>query len=64
MLTRFLHSQGKLPLTGITITQVEDTDEIRNAFEITGKESESFIRYEIILITTQIRYKFYLTCDQ
>lgn len=64
MLTCFLHSQGKLPLTGITITQVEDTDEIRNAFEITGKESESFIRYEIILITTQIRYKLYLICYQ
>ncbi|XP_024226126.1 rho guanine nucleotide exchange factor 7 [Bombus impatiens] len=35
--------EGKLPLTGITITQVEDTDEIRNAFEITGPMIESIL---------------------
>lgn len=31
-----LFVQGKLPLTGITVTGIEDTDEIRNALEITG----------------------------
>jgi len=31
-----LYVQGKLPLTGINVTGIEDTDEIRNALEITG----------------------------
>ncbi|KAK9304411.1 hypothetical protein QLX08_004196 [Tetragonisca angustula] len=35
--------EGKLPLTGITVTQVEDTDEIRNAFEITGPMIERIL---------------------
>ncbi|XP_017799033.1 PREDICTED: rho guanine nucleotide exchange factor 7 isoform X2 [Habropoda laboriosa] len=35
--------EGKLPLTGITITQTEDTDEMRNAFEITGPMIESIL---------------------
>ncbi|XP_058449439.1 uncharacterized protein LOC131429378 [Malaya genurostris] len=28
--------EGKLPLTGITVNRLEDTDQIKNAFEITG----------------------------
>lgn len=28
--------QGKLPLTGIAVTRLEDTDTIKNAFEISG----------------------------
>ncbi|XP_076178016.1 rho-type guanine nucleotide exchange factor isoform X2 [Ptiloglossa arizonensis] len=35
--------EGKLPLTGINIIQTEDTDEIRNAFEITGPMIESIL---------------------
>ncbi|KAG7201529.1 hypothetical protein KM043_004281 [Ampulex compressa] len=35
--------EGKLPLTGISVTAVEDTDEIRNAFEITGPMIESIV---------------------
>ncbi|KOX76193.1 Rho guanine nucleotide exchange factor 7 [Melipona quadrifasciata] len=35
--------EGKLPLTGITVTQIEDTDEIRNAFEITGPMIERIL---------------------
>ncbi|XP_076391868.1 rho-type guanine nucleotide exchange factor isoform X1 [Megachile rotundata] len=35
--------EGKLPLTGISITRKEDTDEIRNAFEITGPMIESIL---------------------
>lgn len=35
--------EGKLPLTGISVTQTEDTDEIRNAFEITGPMIESIV---------------------
>ncbi|XP_035718296.1 rho guanine nucleotide exchange factor 7-like [Vespa mandarinia] len=33
--------EGKLPLTGINVTATEDTDEIRNAFEITGPMIEN-----------------------
>ncbi|CAL1687891.1 unnamed protein product [Lasius platythorax] len=35
--------EGKLPLTGINVTGVEDTDEIRNALEITGPMIESIV---------------------
>ncbi|XP_076632033.1 rho-type guanine nucleotide exchange factor isoform X1 [Colletes latitarsis] len=35
--------EGKLPLTGINIIPMEDTDEIRNAFEITGPMIESIL---------------------
>ncbi|KAF5287117.1 hypothetical protein FQR65_LT12340 [Abscondita terminalis] len=28
--------EGKLPLTGITVTRLEDSDQFKNAFEITG----------------------------
>jgi hypothetical protein len=28
--------QGKLPLTGIHVTKLEDTESYKNAFEITG----------------------------
>lgn len=28
--------QGKLPLTGIVVTRLDDTDTIKNAFEISG----------------------------
>lgn len=33
--------EGKLPLTGINVLATEDTDEIRNAFEITGPMIEN-----------------------
>lgn len=35
--------EGKLPLTGINITVIDDTDEIRNALEITGPMIESIV---------------------
>ncbi|XP_076668285.1 rho-type guanine nucleotide exchange factor isoform X2 [Andrena cerasifolii] len=35
--------EGKLPLTGINIIHTEDTDEIANAFEITGPMIESIL---------------------
>lgn len=36
-LKKYLRSfQGKLPLTGIVVTRLEDTDTIKNAFEISG----------------------------
>ncbi|KAL6443284.1 hypothetical protein ACFW04_002882 [Cataglyphis niger] len=35
--------EGKLPLTGINVTGIEDTDEIRNALEITGPMIESIV---------------------
>ncbi|TGZ37905.1 Rho guanine nucleotide exchange factor 7 [Temnothorax longispinosus] len=35
--------EGKLPLTGINVTGMEDTDEIRNALEITGPMIESIV---------------------
>lgn len=28
--------EGKLPLTGITVTRLDDTDSIKNAFEVSG----------------------------
>lgn len=31
-----MNFQGKLPLTGITVNRLEDTDTIKNAFEISG----------------------------
>lgn len=33
--------EGKLPLTGINVTAIEDTDDLRNAFEITGPMIEN-----------------------
>lgn len=35
--------EGKLPLTGITITRLEDTDNYKNAFEITGHLIEKIV---------------------
>ncbi|XP_012541981.1 rho guanine nucleotide exchange factor 7 isoform X4 [Monomorium pharaonis] len=35
--------EGKLPLTGINVTGIEDTDELRNALEITGPMIESIV---------------------
>ncbi|XP_018060250.1 PREDICTED: rho guanine nucleotide exchange factor 7-like isoform X3 [Atta colombica] len=35
--------EGKLPLTGINVTGIEDTDDIRNALEITGPMIESIV---------------------
>ncbi|XP_012234850.1 rho guanine nucleotide exchange factor 7 isoform X2 [Linepithema humile] len=35
--------EGKLPLTGINVTGIEDIDEIRNALEITGPMIESIV---------------------
>ena len=33
----FISSKGKLPLSGIAVNRLEDTDIIRNSFEITGQ---------------------------
>ncbi|XP_076657818.1 rho-type guanine nucleotide exchange factor isoform X1 [Halictus rubicundus] len=41
--------EGKLPLTGINIIPTEDSEEIRNAFEITGPMIESIL----VLCTTK-----------
>ncbi|XP_055492586.1 rho guanine nucleotide exchange factor 7-like isoform X1 [Leucoraja erinacea] len=35
--------QGKLPLTGLTVTKLEDSDENKNAFEITGSMIERIL---------------------
>lgn len=32
----FGFAKGKLPLTGITVNRLEDTDTIKNAFEVSG----------------------------
>lgn len=32
----FLFQKGKLPLTGIAVNRLDDTDTIKNAFEISG----------------------------
>lgn len=32
----FFFSQGKLPMTGMTITKLEDSENHKNAFEISG----------------------------
>lgn len=35
--------QGSLPLTGITVTKLEDTDVRKNAFEISGPLIETIV---------------------
>lgn len=35
--------QGKLPLTGITVSRLEDTDSIKNAFEVSGPLIEKIV---------------------
>ncbi|XP_072115010.1 rho guanine nucleotide exchange factor 7-like isoform X6 [Mobula birostris] len=35
--------QGKLPLTGLTVTKLEDSDENKNSFEITGSMIERIL---------------------
>jgi len=32
----WFHTQGKLPLTGIIVNRLEDTDALKNAFEISS----------------------------
>lgn len=34
--TIFFFSKGKLPMTGMTITKLEDSENHKNAFEISG----------------------------
>lgn len=40
---RVLHLQGKLPLSGIAINRLEDTESIKNAFEISGPFIEKIV---------------------
>lgn len=40
---RFLLLQGKLPLSGIAINRLEDTESIKNAFEISGPFIEKIV---------------------
>lgn len=35
--------QGKLPLTGITVSRLDDTDSIKNAFEVSGPLIEKIV---------------------
>ncbi|XP_012266058.1 rho guanine nucleotide exchange factor 7 isoform X2 [Athalia rosae] len=35
--------EGKLPLTGISVTKIEDTEEMKNGFEISGPMIESIL---------------------
>lgn len=39
----FFILQGKLPLTGIHISRLEDTDTIKNAFEVSGMLIEKIV---------------------
>ena len=32
--------EGKLPLSGIAVNRLEDTDNVKNSFEITGKHNK------------------------
>ena len=35
-MNNFFLFQGKLPLSGIAVNRMEDTDNVKNSFEITG----------------------------
>lgn len=50
-----LFAQGKLPLTGINVTGIEDTDELRNALEITGMAIDILFKCTILSHKTEIR---------